>query len=396
MKRPKAAYLTSTLASLVKGLNSSQKKQVLILVLVTDLNREVFQKTAEEVMQHFSSEVKDGLIRIVQAEKSFYPTLEKLPVLWNDKPERIKWRSKQCLDYAFLYAYAKNLGEYFLQIEDDVIVTENYFDLIKQFIKSNEGKEWSVLEFGARGFIGMLYRSSDLDHLSKFLKMYYWVFPVDILFRHYNEFQLYGNPEFARYEPPLFRHIGSVSSLKGQVRNLEDIPLGERIYNSSSNPPCNITTSITQHSGSVGIEGPYRTQQHGPFWGQAIKTGDFVLINFTKPVAVVKVVIETGIPSASEDTLGGGILETSTPDQGGVCNNFRIWQTYRDEPRLRAQSAGERGKVLKCLRLTIADLKKDKSGNAHWLAIREIAVWVSEDGNASTNNYAPRVQTGTS
>ena len=36
--------------------------------------------------------------------------------IFNDKPERIKWRVKQNFDICFLMAYSRNKGTYYLQV----------------------------------------------------------------------------------------------------------------------------------------------------------------------------------------------------------------------------------------------------------------------------------------
>ena len=43
-----------------------------------------------------------------------------------DSPERVKWRSKQNLDYAFLMMYAQSRGRFYVQLEDDIVTQPNY------------------------------------------------------------------------------------------------------------------------------------------------------------------------------------------------------------------------------------------------------------------------------
>ncbi|KAK3711391.1 hypothetical protein QZH41_003530 [Actinostola sp. cb2023] len=77
---------------------------------ICDVEQEAIQSVANEIKSEFPSELSSGLMRIINAPRSYYPSLENLPGLWKDKPKRVQWRSKQCLDYAFLFDYSKDLG----------------------------------------------------------------------------------------------------------------------------------------------------------------------------------------------------------------------------------------------------------------------------------------------
>lgn len=373
--RTKATYLTSTLKDLVDGLDESEKEEVIIVVLVADFDPTSILSVSDQITKDFPKELRSGLIRVIKAPNSFYPNLNKLPRLWGDKPERIRWRSKQSLDYAFLMKYCKELGQYYLQIEDDIATSKGYLKKIKGFITKYQERRWSILEFGARGFIGMLYRTSDLGHLSAFVKMYYWVYPVDLLFRQYNDFNLNGNPQWPRYRPPLFRHVGTFSSLDGQVRKLEDIRVGRRIYNDNDNPDADVTTSIRDRVRGGKISSAYDTVRHGMFWGKNVKKGDYVLIEFLQPLRVKKMIVESGGARAPEDYFGAAKILYSKQNDAGECDEFILWKEFYEMPQLKVESSEPKGTLCQCLKIEITGLRRDRKGNPRWLALREIAVW---------------------
>ena len=216
VQRKKAYYIIDTVESLIANMTTTQMNDILIIILITEPdNKEYLQQITSDVERNFPNAVDDGTLRVIVSNPSFYPNLDSLPRLYGDKPERVKWRSKQALDYAFLYYYAANSGEYFVQLEDDVIAVDNYFEKMKLHIDIYDGDKWSVLEFGARGFIGMTYRNRDLPVLAKFVRFFYWTMPVDWLFRAFNDIALYGNSKEFKLVPPLFKHVGMVSSLHG-------------------------------------------------------------------------------------------------------------------------------------------------------------------------------------
>ena len=384
--RKKAQYLIDSLQDLVHGLNKSEKQEVVIVVFATDFEAELRGAVVDSVARNFRNELKSGLIHIIEAPAKDYPPLTNLPPLWNDKPDRIRWRSKQCIDYAILFRYCSELGGFYLQLEDDISVDPGYLKVMKAFIEKNEKKIWSVLEFGARGFIGMLYRASSLKRLAIFVRMYYWIWPVDILFRHFNDINLHGNPSFARLQKPLFRHVGSYSTLDGQLRKNHDVEAVGRLHVSSNNPPAQVTTTIIEYTGA-SIADTYSTSNHGSFWGKNLKVQDNVTIIFVKPESVSQVVIETGGHGAAHDTIGEATLFRSSEKEGGECRNFKEWRRFTNVAKLTARVSNEQKEMsVNCLRLTLTKLQYNKKGNARWLKIREIAVWTTSYNYGTSNS----------
>ena len=381
VKRDTTDYLSSTLRNLVKFLNVNETKQCHVVVFCANFEQEANAKTADFIKKEFSFEVAAGLIEVIKPDISFYPKLTDLPALWKDKPDRVKWRSKQCVDYALLFAYCRKLGHYYLQLEDDVSVSQTYFREMKNFIQARGRSKWSNLQFGTGGFIGMLFKASDLGRLALFVKMYYWVFPVDILFRHYNDIHLYGNSPRDIYRPPLFQHLGRESSLKGQTRRIVGAALknfrpqpNKRHYTDAKNPNAFISTNIQVFESNT-IDGPYRTSNLGYFWGKDIKLNNFVVLEFMKEITLLRVVVESGSDFAQKDTLGDGKLETTDVSKAGNCNE----QGYKLLSGTASNGKIDSGTVsianVKCVKLTITKLNLDEKGNSRWLLIREIAVW---------------------
>ncbi|EDO33448.1 predicted protein, partial [Nematostella vectensis] len=309
VQRANASYLLNTLQGLVDGLDKQDKNQVLIVVFVADLNNpQQAEDVAHNISEKFPSELASGLIQVITAPASYYPPLTGLPLLYGDSQSRVYWRSKQCIDYAFLFGYAGSLGRYYMQLEDDVISQKGYFKATKEFITENEKKEWLFLEMGFAGFIGMVFKSADTRRLSVFFKMYYWVYPIDWLFRQFATFELYGNPSWARHQAPMFIHIGKVSSLKGQVRPLagyEKIAASKtrtrKRFHSHKNPPAVLSTTMADTVDNVDINTAYHQELNSRFWAKTVRIGDSITIVFNKTLKLRKVVFVSGITVAPED-----------------------------------------------------------------------------------------------
>lgn len=76
------------------------------------------QNTIESLNKAFKFELDTGLLDIVVPATEYYPDFSKtLPdPVFNDSAERVKWRTKQNYDFAYLMSYAQKRGRYYLQV----------------------------------------------------------------------------------------------------------------------------------------------------------------------------------------------------------------------------------------------------------------------------------------
>jgi len=377
VKRKKESYLTVTLNELISGLAQNDTEKVVIVVFLSDLEPDKIRSVTKDITKNFPKEINSGLIKIIKAPISYYDnqTFEGIPALWKDKPDRIKWRTKQCLDYAFLfnYIYLNYPGKYYLHMEDDILTTNGYFKTIQNFIKVNENNNWSILEFAkSLGFIGFLYRSSDLGRLARFVRTYYWSFPVDMLARHYHEFHLYGNPSWAVHKPPVFEHMGVYSSLEGVTRKPR-LQVPQREYTTCDNPPANITTSITaamKDYPNVASTYAKKPGKYNYFWGKDITIGDYILIQFDKPENISKIVIISGGKLSELDYFGGANVSRSISRD---CDKFVFWQKFNEEKHLMISERN--GTLCSCIKIEVTALRKDDKYRTRWILIEDIAIW---------------------
>lgn len=95
-------------------------------------------------------------MEIISPPASFYPNMTELRVTLNDPVERVRWRTKQNLDYAFLMMYAQSRGLYYVQLEDDILTTSDYITKMMKFALDKEAAkvDWFILDFCQLGFIG--------------------------------------------------------------------------------------------------------------------------------------------------------------------------------------------------------------------------------------------------
>nr|XP_008530517.1 PREDICTED: alpha-1,3-mannosyl-glycoprotein 4-beta-N-acetylglucosaminyltransferase A isoform X2 [Equus przewalskii] len=263
--------------------------------------------------KEFSKEISSGLVEVISPPESYYPDLTNLKETFGDSKERVRWRTKQNLDYCFLMMYAQEKGVYYLQLEDDIIVKQNYFNTIKNFALQLSSEEWMILEFSQLGFIGKMFQAPDLTLIVEFIFMFYKEKPIDWLLDHILWVKV-CNPEKdakhcdrqkanlrIRFRPSLFQHVGLHSSLTGKIQKLTDKdymkPLLLKIH---VNPPAEVSTSLKVYQGHT-LEKTYMGEDF--FWAVTPVAGDYILFKFDKPVNVESYLFHSGNQEHPGDIL---------------------------------------------------------------------------------------------
>lgn len=157
VKREKQSYLVGTLDSLISNMNEEEQNETLIIVFIGETDLEYIQLVAKEIEIRFNTYVENGLIEVISPSPNYYPDMEKLRVTLNDPLERVKWRSKQNLDFAYMMAYAQPKATFYVQLEDDILAKRGFISTMKNFALDKTAKKesnWFVLDFCQLGFIG--------------------------------------------------------------------------------------------------------------------------------------------------------------------------------------------------------------------------------------------------
>ena len=319
------------------------------------------------------------MIQVVTPNPGYYPrSYDKLPRMFGDKANRVKWRSKQSLDYSYLYYYCKDMADYFVQLEDDITAEPGYINKMKNYIKLNSDKRWSVLEFGSRGFIGMTYRGEHLASLAKFVRFFYWLMPVDWLFRHYNDMYLYHRSKRFILRPFIFKHVGKYSSLVGQIRKVEgsarkgdqhtsNMP-GRRRYQQGGNPSAVMSTTIKNHHGFNRIANPYLTNRV-VYWGKHPEINDTITIQFKESQQISRFVAASGNQKNKFDRFYSTELYLSkTKGVDSQCKNFELVGSF-DGSLIDHTFKPSPVETVWCLRILLTKVYQRR-----WLIVEEIAV----------------------
>jgi len=214
------AYLLETLSSLSEHTTAAEKAEVSVVVFLADTDPEYNNESVATILKHHTDDVESGFIVIVQVSPGYYPQLTGLKRNFGDAPDRVQWRAKQVADFSLLFMYSANISQYYIQLEDDVRSAIGFVKSIRQYIGEQDRlhPDWSVLEFSELGFIGKLFRSSDLRRLAEFLMMFYVEQPIDWLFRYF-KLSINQQQTYLR-KPTVFQHFGVRSSFDAVKDNM--------------------------------------------------------------------------------------------------------------------------------------------------------------------------------
>lgn len=143
-------------------MDDEEANDTLIVVFIGETDLDYVTEIAKQIQTRFPEYIENGLIEVISPPASYYPDWNKLRITLNDPVERVKWRSKQNLDFAFLMAYSQIKATFYVQLEDDILAKRGYITIMKRFAvaktaKQDQDPSWFVLDFCQLGFIGEFY-----------------------------------------------------------------------------------------------------------------------------------------------------------------------------------------------------------------------------------------------
>ncbi|XP_014665635.1 PREDICTED: alpha-1,3-mannosyl-glycoprotein 4-beta-N-acetylglucosaminyltransferase C-like, partial [Priapulus caudatus] len=376
--RPTSQYLKTTLQSLINSSVADDRREVVIVVLLCDTNATNRANTLAMIRENFASVVAEGSLQVAQlVDEQRSATTSISRRTYNDSAARVRWRSKQVLDFAFLLRYCANMSRYFMLLDDDVVAAPDFISAVREFIELQAGDDWVDLQFSNFLAIGRLYRAEYLPKLSALLRTFYAEQPVDILLEHFRAVMapaLAGEKVVRR--PSLFQHIGKASSLPNKVQDLMDVTYGTapRQFN-GDNPPAVTVTNITMFQ-SYHLMLAY-AKAPGMFWGREVRKGAEIYVILKRPVPLSRVVVATGNKEHPKDILYNGKMDVSKRliylhGNRVHCEDFNYVGSFDDGLLDITDFYRIFPYSVQCLRIIVL------SNQEAWLIVREIAVFVKK------------------
>lgn len=366
VKRKKGSYLVPTLQSLFSQSSPDERSSMVVVVLLADFDVTWRVTMVREIRNVFASELEQGQLVVLHVSQDWYPPLTGLKRNYNDSPQRVSFRSKQNLDYSFLIHYSASLGQYYLQLEDDVLSAKNFLTSIRKHVGEQEAKKdtWAMLEFSELGYIGKLYKSVDLPLLTHFLFLFYQEMPCDWLMSHFRVLLAQKKP--IGFKPSLFQHMGTFSSFGGTYNKLKDKYFEEGLY---SNPDAEVFSDMSVFQTHV----PKLAWDAGEgfFWGRSPAIGNYLTVVFANPAVVTGILVETG--SEGKDLLESAQVEmgreVATTENGEKsCKEFQSVGTLNNGRFDIAEVDKKYSSAFSCLRIHVT------AGQNDWVIIKKIRI----------------------
>ena len=366
IRRTNNTYVFDMLNSMLNKTSPEDLKKVVFVLFLADLDESEWKTSAENAIKtKHNTHIENGSLVVIQAPSGFYTDMSA------KESNYLNWRGKQNYDYAYLMKYSAGLSKYYMQMEDDVIASDDYFSAIMQFVEEQKDDNWVCLEFSELGYIGKLYHSHHIDKLADLLLMFSHTQPVDYTFQYYNILMNQGYRIMRK--PTLFQHMGYYSSLPEKIQELKD-----RYYDFKKkeiigdNPEAAIETTLKTVD-DFPPELAY-SKEPGYFWSAAAANEDelFTVI-FKEPHTLTSCVILTGSENHPHDVVENGVLEASPnwSETKQTCSNYVVMSTFENGMINATDVKSKLGLFkIKCLQIRVT------KSQIPWIVIREFAVFV--------------------
>jgi N-Acetylglucosaminyltransferase-IV (GnT-IV) conserved region len=223
----KRGYVARTVDLLLSRAGTESLDRVRFVVMNAQVPPEAHEGV-DAIRERHRSAIARGVLQVIEAPLHPPESAQQSRAL----PAETSWKRKQVLDAAAIMELCAPAGSYYLHLEDDVEPAMGYLSEIMDFIEEEERTGgWHALAFytasPARhrgpvdpsrfwGFIGVLFRTSELPDLIAEFRRRRLEAPVDTLLTDYLAAR---ELELRAHVPSLFEHVGFHSSLPSRVQS---------------------------------------------------------------------------------------------------------------------------------------------------------------------------------
>lgn len=271
--------------------------------------------------RRFHDFLDEGLINVIRPATDIYVD----EYLYQNLQEAHKLipfdMAKSNIDDAFLFLFAKDLSQYFIELRPGSTCVTHFFKTMRSYINSVT-KKWDQIHFSENPLYGRLFKTDYLPELAaNALHTYDRLTPDERLNIHRLYFQYPRKALFSFVETGETRNV-SYYSRREVVQ--------EMIQMKTINPAATIFTDMHQYE-DYDLQYVYDRNPYTFFWSSGFDIGSYVTVFFRKPQIVKRIVVNTG-SYINTDKLRSGRLaagryyDTSTR----VCANLTMQWTFID------------------------------------------------------------------
>ena len=108
---------------MINQTSDEDRREIFVVIFLADFDEAAKSATLVGLSNRFRKYIAQGFIRVIFAPNEFYPALSSMKTKFRDNPQRIFWRSKQNVDFAFLMCYFHGLSQYYLHLVEFYLYT---------------------------------------------------------------------------------------------------------------------------------------------------------------------------------------------------------------------------------------------------------------------------------
>mmetsp|Transcript_95728 Transcript_95728/g.270929 ORF Transcript_95728/g.270929 Transcript_95728/m.270929 type:complete len:652 (+) Transcript_95728:198-2153(+) len=338
------------------AITAAERGLVVIVAHLADFNTSWVSYISGRLQTDYPDLVSSGHLHGLHAAEELYPKVDVCPPFcaYKDDPHRVKWRSKQNVDYAFLMYYAAPLAPYYLQIEDDIVFAPHWISTIAEHLRatyppnflSKENAPWRLIDFSQLGFIGKLFQSNELTRLAQFLLLFYDQMPCDLLLGEWAKSMTQGKKiEYWKQHASLFQHAGIFRSLGG-FQPLQEKRFGKKMFDNPQGVVVWNYTIVPTYEGKFAYSPAPEPDNRNDacdykaspahnkvklhrcwFWTKTVEAFQHITVVFRQDIALRAVFVELGHEKHPKDLLLHGVVQVAdsshNPGSAGVLAGFR-------------------------------------------------------------------------
>ena len=196
VKRKNAVYIFDTLASLFKGIENDAANDTGIVIFVGQGDMHYFLELSGKLANIYPNQMANGTLKVLcfSPYERFYPdylkngtgSRENVLEKWGDSLQQSLWRTRQAVDYIYLWSVVKGAAEYYLQIEDDIKLKPSWMLTLKRDIESeSKNTEWFALSYSWEGLLCKLIRTAKMAPLIQHAVFTFKLKPIDHIYWEY-------------------------------------------------------------------------------------------------------------------------------------------------------------------------------------------------------------------
>ena len=338
VKRAGIDYLHGTLRSLFFNIHPNNEDRVAVVVMLAETDKNYVENQAKNIQSSFTRQVTNGLLQIISPDPSAYPEFSAIPKSLGDSEDRVKWRSKEVYDAAYLMNYCQNKADYYLMLEDDVIAAKGYAEAILDFAYQNQDADYLYLSFTRFSSIGKLFRASDISTWVAYFLTFYEVKPIDWLMHDFAviKYCIHEMPDKAcgnrtkskqpQRRPSVFQHVGIKSSLEGKIQKSLDkkFLFTSKTANQHRNPIGIITSTMTEIQSKVEKWYTDNGRNNNLYYVSNASADQCITIEFKSEQIVSRILVKTGSKLGKSYKLTNGTAVLEVLSKNSSQNDYEI------------------------------------------------------------------------